>query len=418
MGEFEEKNSNLAEEERIALMEQLLDCGDSIPLWVYDEEGRLLKGGESRLVLDTIFRHTGCHAYMLEHFKRHTSPLILSSQLGLMWCAVRGGLQEKNGLSSRSYVIGPVLNSDISLDAIKEAARRFEVNLSWRKGFIDLIQNIPVVASTLFFQYGLMLHYCASGEKLQRSDIAFQENPGTDNTGINKNADSGSRKDRFRVYQNEQRILDNVRQGNLDFSAALEEGNKISNGIRVSAGDPLKQMLLTMASFTSLCTRAAIEGGLSPDTAYTLGDSYIESLLSCSSITEMRAINHTMYRDFIERVHKIRMRPEYSRQIASCVNYIEMNLSGDLSIRKLARRVGYTEYYLSHKFKEETGISIGGFIRKARIERARSLLANTDMSVSKIADELHFCSSSYFSMRFEEEVGMLPSRYRMEKKRM
>lgn len=149
-----------------------------------------------------------------------------------------------------------------------------------------------------------------------------------------------------------------------------------------------------------------------------MGDGYIRNLTACTALTDVRTINHAMYEDFIKRVHRLRMNPAWSVQIRSCIEYIEIHLTEDLTIRDLAKRVSYTEYYLSHKFKEETGLSINTFIRSARIERAKALLAGTDLPVSRIAEELRFCSSSYFSARFEESVGRLPARYRKENRRV
>ncbi len=209
-----------------------------------------------------------------------------------------------------------------------------------------------------------------------------------------------------------------MRLGNLDYTAALERSQSISHGVRISTGDPLFQGILSAVTFTSLCTRAAIEGGLSPDTAYALGDSYIQSLSACTRLTDARALNHAMYEDFIRRVHKLRTNPDYSRQVRSCIDYIELHLTEKLSLRRLAQRVGYTEYYLSRKFKEETGSSVSAHIRYARIERAKTLLISSDLPVSEIAEQLQFCSASYFSEKFAEVTGMLPNRYRREKQRL
>ena len=67
---------------------------------------------------------------------------------------------------------------------------------------------------------------------------------------------------------------------------------------------------------------------------------------------------------------------------------------------------------------KETGSSISSFICYARIEQAKTLLTAADLPVSKIAGQLQFCSSSYFSLKFEEVTGMLPNQYRKEKQRL
>ena len=62
--------------------------------------------------------------------------------------------------------------------------------------------------------------------------------------------------------------------------------------------------------------------------------------------------------------------------------------------------MGYTEYYLTHKFKEETGLSVTDYIKFAKIERAKVLLKSTDQTVQDIAAALSFSTRNYFSRIF------------------
>ena len=66
-------------------------------------------------------------------------------------------------------------------------------------------------------------------------------------------------------------------------------------------------------------------------------------------------IASTMYEDFVLRVRKCRTNPNLSRAIQKCCDYIEMHLEEKIRAKDLADWVGYTEYYLTRKFKDETG---------------------------------------------------------------
>lgn len=101
-----------------------------------------------------------------------------------------------------------------------------------------------------------------------------------------------------------------------------------------------------------------------------------------------------------------------SRQIRACCDYIELHAEDDLSMEALARQAGYSKYYLSRKFKEETGATVTEYIKAARMERAKLLLAATELSVQEISEKLHFCSRSYFSTVFLQTVGCTPTEYR------
>ena len=112
-----------------------------------------------------------------------------------------------------------------------------------------------------------------------------------------------------------------------------------------------------------------------------------------------------MYDDFIRRVHKHRTNPNLSMQIQKCVDYIEMNLDKKIVAEDLAALVGYTEYYLTHKFKEETGLSVTNYVKFAKVERAKVLLKSTTLSVREISEQLGFATRNYFSAVFQQVTG-------------
>lgn len=176
-------------------------------------------------------------------------------------------------------------------------------------------------------------------------------------------------------------------------------------------------MQITYVVFISLCVRAAIEGGLSPDTAYTLGDSYIQSILNCKTVSDAMVIGHNMYEDFILRVHKYKMQPHISQTIQSCCDYIRLHIEEELSIKELAVLYGYTDYYFSRKFKNETGMSLNDYLKQEKIRHAQMLLKTTSLSVQEISEKLHFCSRTYFTDTFRSVTGMSPLAYREKHKR-
>lgn len=392
-------------EQNLRLFQELLTCGSPVYSWSYDAEGTLLHTNCPDTVLDTVFTATGCKAYMLKYGRDGSAPLLLSAQLGLMWCAA---FQREDGVLKYIRLIGPVLNTELSFAGIDKAIRRYDIPADWRAAFTALLQSLPVMSNVLFFQYALMLHYCVTGEKLSRSDIQFQKSREESRAG----EAPAPRKDRHHVWMAEQALIRNVREGDLNYKKDLNRAGAVSRGIQVSTDTPMLQAVLTVSTFVSLCTRAAIEGGLSPEEAYSLGDSYIQSLTSCKSISELTVLGHSMYEDFIQRVRKCRTDPGLSPQIRTARDYIELHVEEELTLERLSRQVGYAPYYLSRKFKEEMGTGVGDYIRYARVERAKSLLAYTDEPVSQIAEELRFCSGSHFSQVFRSVTGMLPAQYR------
>lgn len=127
---------------------------------------------------------------------------------------------------------------------------------------------------------------------------------------------------------------------------------------------------------------------------------------------ELRSISTLMYDDFIRRVHKARQNPKLSSPIAKCRDYIEMHPGEKIRAKDLAKLAGYTEYYLTRRFKEETGMSVSDYVQQSKIERAKVLLNSTALSIQEISEQLCFGSRNYFSRVFCEAEGCTPTQYR------
>lgn len=392
-------------DQNLSLLQELLSCGSNVYLWTFDADGKLIRSNCSDLVLNTIFEKIGCNAQMLSYGQIHTAPLVLGAPLGLMWCIA---FERQNSELYRTHMIGPVFNTEVSQRAIDEEFSRYDLNLSFKIQIYNALPKLPVLSTVLLFQYGLMLHYCVTGEKLATSDIQMQQSSHSDAP----NQHPFQKRDRHKVYENERALLRMVREGDLNYRSILNRASQLSPGVRAYNGQPLTQAMVSCTTFLSLVTRASIEGGLSPEVAYTVGDSYIQSVMNAKTVAEMGNITNAAYDDFIRRVHNGRHNPRVSPQIQSCCDYIELNLEEPLPLPQLAERVGYTEYHLCRKFKQEVGVNIHEFIRYARVERAKTMLNATDLTIAKIAEHLQFCSPSHFSHVFQQVTGMTPRQWR------
>ena len=393
----------------ITLLQELLKCGTSIPIWHYDTDGHLLATNSEHLVLDKILGFIGGIRYMLEFAQNSRKPLVLGGDMGLMWCAVYEA--ERENISS-IYLIGPVFNAEIGESFLEESANRYQIDPAFRRQYIHIMKGISVVPGLLFQQYCLMLHYCVNGEKLNRSDIHYQPRD-KQILPIPAVSESASY-DRLNAYQTEQALLRMIREGDVQYKQVVAHADHLFNALHVTHGRSLPSAVTDAIGFTALCIREAITAGISADAAFAVGEGYMESMRQCRTFSELTSLNLTMYEDFIFRVRKHRTNPAVSTQIRSCRDYIELHAEQKLKLAELAKQVGYSEYYLSRKFKQEMGISVSSYIRLIRVERSKLMLSTTNTPIHQIADMLHFASSSHFSEAFREIVGKTPQQYRTD----
>ena len=107
-----------------------------------------------------------------------------------------------------------------------------------------------------------------------------------------------------------------------------------------------------------------------------------------------------------------------NRQCAAVRRYIDLHFKEALTLEQPAEEGHMNKYYLSHTFKKEYGVSPINYMISRRIEESKYLLAETDLSMSQIAQLLGFSSLSYFSQVFRKTQGLSPMEYRNNTKQV
>lgn len=103
---------------------------------------------------------------------------------------------------------------------------------------------------------------------------------------------------------------------------------------------------------------------------------------------------------------------EREDKIRSVLRYICEKSAGKITVQELAEKMNLSTDRFYHVFKEYTGVSPTEYIIAERMARACGMLLETERSVTDIALECGFCTSSYFCQRFLSYMGMTPREYR------
>lgn len=107
------------------------------------------------------------------------------------------------------------------------------------------------------------------------------------------------------------------------------------------------------------------------------------------------------------------MRREYVARINHVMDYVSANLDGDLTLERLAREASFSPFHFHRLFRAMTGETLSDFVRRARLERAASMLGNNPFkSVTAIALDCGFSGSPAFARAFRERFGCSPSGFR------
>jgi AraC-like DNA-binding protein len=111
-----------------------------------------------------------------------------------------------------------------------------------------------------------------------------------------------------------------------------------------------------------------------------------------------------------------RLGSENQRLVRKVMAYMHEHYSETLSRERLASYAGVSERHLNRCFVQETGLAPGSYLNRYRIQKARCMLVESDLSITKIMGAVGFSDSSYFTRVFRREVGMTPSEYQRGKR--
>lgn len=81
----------------------------------------------------------------------------------------------------------------------------------------------------------------------------------------------------------------------------------------------------------------------------------------------------------------------------------------------LSEKLGYNYTYLANVFSEVKGMTIQQFIILHKIERIKELLLYDELSLTEIAQKLHYSSAAHLSTQFKKVTGLAPSFYKQLK---
>ncbi len=392
---------------RLSFLQELICCNYNIYLQSYTPELELIytncpdeiAAGETVSLADytdTLLKyvHDGGHY-----------PFILDTLPGLLFIA---GFEYKEAALYRIHILGPAFTGKNSHLLLKKELDQRELSVRLRSALFHQFEQIPIIPTTQLFQYAVMFHYCITGERITTGEIQFS----LENNSAKRDELQLISEEHRGIWIAEQALLQMFKDGNPDYKKALEKSSSLSNGIKFDVGDSIRQQKNSVLVLLTLCSRASIEGGLNPSISYTLNDYYAGMIEDCKTTSALTNLTRTMLDDYVQRVQQSKTKNGISPQIQSVCDYISMHPKEKFSIAEFASRVGYTEYYFSHKFRKEFGVSIADYIRKVKIEHAKLLLCGTHMNIQEISDELAFGSRSYFSSSFQKETGLSPSEYR------
>lgn len=309
----------------------------------------------------------------------------------------------------RTLVLGPVRMGELTESDIDMLMTKFGLPQALRGDISRFLMGTPVMPHENFLVLLSLFHLALNGNAVPMTEILTG--------GPMKDAPKEDYIDTIDIVQPrtsgeyEETIRYLIRNGMVDEIEKLryESYQGIVGQLGPSQMRSLKNSLIIL---NSMCLRAAISGGLDTETAYTLGELYVQRIENTQTLTELGKLSQTIKRDYCRRVKQLSAPKIDNLYVLRSAEYVQKHIYEKVTARELAERAGVSPEYLSTLFSEHLKCSIPQYIARQKILEAKKLLRFTEKPLSEIAALLNFSSQSYFQAQFKKIRGITPAAYR------
>lgn len=98
--------------------------------------------------------------------------------------------------------------------------------------------------------------------------------------------------------------------------------------------------------------------------------------------------------------------------VTGAIRIVKNRFHDDLTLDSVAEELNVSLFYLSKLFRKHTGTNFTEYLTQIRVNHAKKLLSDGEMSVKEVAYAAGFNSQSYFSKIFKKYTGIAPSEYK------
>ncbi|PRO67139.1 helix-turn-helix domain-containing protein [Alkalicoccus urumqiensis] len=320
----------------------------------------------------------------------------------------------RHGTFSGTIFIGPFLNTPLTEEMLSGLIHDMQAEELYEE-LSAYYKSVPHAGVKQSMQAGALLYYLLYQKELDWSEVMQKRSMMSipSETMELQTAENRIQYKEHHKLEQEEDVFRHIREGNKE--GILENWGMLegtSNSALLAKDSYVRHKKNLGISAVTLGTRYAIRGGLPDEEAFTLSDLYIQELEKKTNAREVDQLILEAVLDFTDRVAQ-RRKTLYSPLVTACIQQTAKDIfSSEMTAAELARSLGVHPGYLSTIFKEETGVSLHGYIQEQKINEAKRLLTHSSYTAGDICSWLHFHDQSHFTKTFKQYTGMTPGAYR------
>lgn len=286
------------------------------------------------------------------------------------------------------------------------------------KRFKKAVSSIPIVKDEEANEAAKILYHLA--DLLSHPDLScltkiheIQELQGKiadqirDLKALDKDFDPGSLSKLS--YEKEKEIIVKIRLGDREGAKEI-----LYRLLAITLSQYLENFELLKISVLELLiflSRAAVEAGAKMEEVLGMKYRFLTELAGIKDQENLCLWVVKVFDKLIDSIYQTRNVKHYQR-LKKALDFIEVNYSHPLTVEQIASEVNLSSSRLSHIIKDELDFTLGDYITRVRIDRAKVLLKETETPISQIALEVGFPDQSYFTKIFKKVEKYTPKAFR------
>ena len=373
------------------------------PVRLFDHTGSLMDSGEAKENQEDPLVCDPAYAKTLLSLRREEAPSLYYEAGSVLYAVIPAE-------NRQTVITGPICYNQSFAGTARTVAKLH--GLKHPNAY-----RINYVPMDIALECILMLFNACNDAVLSRDDLILQSSPAPDYL---TEAESGAWQIIYQLRENnsshnsyaqETREQKAVREG--DIRALKQSWGEVQTGQigRLGKDDLTHYRNLAIVVIT-LSSRSAIEGGVLPEIAYSLSDSYINALADLSDPAKISKLFRSAEVHFAKLVRSAAPNSIQSRYVLLCKELIHDRLHQRIQVLELAKELGISREYLSRIFLKEEGVRLTTYILQEKIRASEYLLMTPDASLEQIAATFAFTSQSHYGQVFRRFHDMTPNEFR------
>jgi len=310
-------------------------------------------------------------------------------------------------------VLGPFV-TDVTEDILPGVMEKNGISVIFQKELQEYYNGLPLVKDLAVLESIVMMHM----------RYLFDQGFGISRSYIENFTYKVTRYDELQLleenrismeaieyrYKIEDRFMAAVSSG--DMEKVLEVEKELSNhrlAPRVASQFRNNQNALIILN--TLMRRAVQNADVHPAHIDSLSTDFANKIETVKSNGDLKNISREMIRKYclLVRNHSL---TGHSEMVRDAMNYIDFNLTEDLSLNAIAEKISVNASYLSKQFKKENEKTLTDYVNAKRVYTSLKYLAATDLPVQSVAELVGIYDENYFSRLFKKYQQTTPSKYR------